>query len=289
MEDLGMMDDRKQKMPDAILPGERVQAVTLDSIRPFRGHPFKVREDADMEALKESIRTSGVITPAVVRPLPEGGYEMVSGHRRLAACRVLGLEKMPVIVREMDDDTATLMMVDANRQREKILPSERAFAYRMRMEALQQCGHYVRAMEEETGERFKQVQRYIRLTYLIPGLLELVDEDRMGIIPGVELSYLTEEEQGYVLQAIETEGMIPSVAQAKEMRACAARGELDLETPLDILYAGKGKQRERLILSMDRFAEYFPIDATPREIEDELVSLLRQREREKTCRHDYER
>ena len=289
MEDLGMMDGRKQKTPDVILPGERVQAVTLDSICPFRGHPFKVREDADMEALKESIRTSGVITPAVVRPLPEGGYEMVSGHRRLAACRVLGLEKMPVIVREMDDDTATLMMVDANRQREKILPSERAFAYRMRMEALLQRGHYVRAMEEETGERFKQVQRYIRLTWLIPGLLELVDEDRMGIIPGVELSYLSEEEQGYVLQAIETEGMIPSVAQAKEMRACAARGELDLEKPLDILYAGKGKQRERLILSMDRFAEYFPIDATPREIEDELVSLLRQREREKAHRHEHER
>ena len=284
-----MMDGRKQKTPDVILPGERVQAVTLDSICPFRGHPFKVREDADMEALKESIRTSGVITPAVVRPLPEGGYEMVSGHRRLAACRVLGLEKMPVIVREMDDYTATLMMVDANRQREKILPSERAFAYRMRMEALQQRGHYVRAMEEETGERFKQVQRYIRLTWLIPGLLELVDEDRMGIIPGVELSYLSEEEQGYVLQAIETEGMIPSVAQAKEMRACAARGELDLEKPLDILYAGKGKQRERLILSMDRFAEYFPIDATPREIEDELVSLLRQREREKAHRHEHER
>ena len=284
-----MMDGRKQKTPDVILPGERVQAVTLDSIRPFRGHPFKVREDADMEALKESIRLNGVITPAVVRPLPEGGYEMVSGHRRLAACRALGLKKMPVIVREMDDDTATLMMVDANRQREKILPSERAFAYRLRMEALQQRGHYVRAMEEETGERFKQVQRYIRLTWLIPGLLELVDEDRMGIIPGVELSYLTEEEQGYVLQAIETEGMIPSVAQAKEMRACAARGELDLETPLDILYAGKGKQRERLILSMDRFAEYFPIDATPREIEDELVSLLRQREREKAHRHEHER
>ena len=284
-----MMDGRKQKTPDAILPGERVQAVTLDSIRPFHSHPFKVREDADMEALKESIRTSGVITPAVVRPLPEGGYEMISGHRRMAACRALGLEKMPVIVREMDDDTATLMMVDANRQREKILPSERAFAYRMRMEALQQRGHYVRAMEEETGERFKQVQRYIRLTWLIPGLLELVDEDRMGITPGVELSYLSEEEQGYVLQAIETEGMISSVAQAKEMRACAARGELDLEKPLDILYAGKGKQRERLILSMDRFAEYFPIDATPREIEDELVSLLRQKEREKAHRHEHER
>lgn len=284
-----MMDGRKQKTPDSILPGERVQAVSLDSIRPFRNHPFKVREDADMEALKESIRTSGVITPAVVRPLPEGGYEMVSGHRRMAACRALGLKKMPVIVRELDDDTATLMMVDANRQREKILPSERAFAYRMRMEALQQRGHYVRAMEEETGERFKQVQRYIRLTYLIPGLLELVDENRMGIIPGVELSYLSEDEQGYVLQAIETEGLIPSVAQAKEMRACAARGELDLEKPLDILYAGKGKQRERLILSMDRFAEYFPFDATPREIEDELVSLLRQREREKAHRHEHER
>lgn len=284
-----MMDGRKQKTPDVILPGERVQAVTLDSICPFRGHPFKVREDADMEALKESIRTGGVITPAVVRPLPEGGYEMVSGHRRMSACRALGLEKMPVIVREMDDDTATLMMVDANRQREKILPSERAFAYRMRMEALQQRGHYVRAMEEETGERFKQVQRYIRLTWLIPGLLELVDEDRMGIIPGVELSYLTEEEQGYVLQAIETEGMIPSVAQAKEMRACAARGALDLEKPLDILYAGKGKQRERLILSMDRFAEYFPIDATPREIENKLISLL-QREREQNRHYsDHER
>ena len=284
-----MMGNRTNKNPDALLPGERVQAVSLDSIRPFRNHPFKVREDADMEALMESIRLNGVITPAVVRPLPDKGYEMISGHRRMAACRALGLEKMPVIVREMDDDTATLMMVDANRQREKILPSERAFAYRMRMEALQQRGHYVRAMEEETGERFKQVQRYIRLTWLIPGLLELVDEDRMGITPGVELSELAEEEQGYVRQAIETEGMISSVAQAKEMRACAARGELDLEKPLDILYAGKGKQRERLILSMDRFAEYFPIDATPREIENELVSLLQQREREKAHRHEQER
>ncbi len=284
-----MMDDRKQKTPDILLPGERVEAVFLSSIRPFRNHPFQVRDDADMEALMESIRLNGVISPAVVRPLPDKGYEMISGHRRMAACRALGLEKMPVLVREMDDDTATLMMVDANRQREKVLPSERAFAYRMRMEALQKRGHYVRTMEAETGENFKQVQRYIRLTWLIPSLLELVDEDRMGVIPAVELSYLTDEEQGYVLQAIETEGLIPSVAQAKEMRACAAKGELDLEKPLDILYAGKGKQRERLILSMDRFAEYFPIDATPREIEDELVSLLRQREREKAHRYEQER
>jgi ParB family chromosome partitioning protein len=211
---------------------------------------------------------------------------MISGHRRMAACRALGLEKMPVIVRELDDDTATLMMVDANRQREKVLPSEKAFAYRMRMEALQKRGHYVRTMEKETGENFKQVQRYIRLTYLIPELLSLVDDSRMGIIPAVELSYLTEEEQRHVLQAIETEGMIPSVAQAKEMRACAAKGELDLEKPLDILYAGKGKQRERLILSMDRLSPFFPADATPREIENELVSLLRQRERVKTHHHE---
>ena len=284
-----MMNDRKQKTLDAILPGERVQAVSLSSIHPFRCHPFQVREDAELEALKESIRLNGVISPAVVRPLPGGGYEMISGHRRMAACRALGLEKMPVIVRELDDDTATLMMVDANRQREKVLPSEKAFAYRMRMEALQKRGHYVRTMETETGENFKQVQRYIRLTYLIPELLSLVDDGRMGIVPADELSYLTEEEQGYVLQAIEAEGIIPSVAQAKEMRACAARGELDLEKPLDILYAGKGKQRERLILSMDRFAEYFPIDATPREIEDELVSLRRQREREKAHRYEQER
>ena len=284
-----MMDDRKQKTPDALLPGERVEAVFLNSIRPFRKHPFQVREGNDMEALMESIRLNGVITPAVVRPLPDKGYEMISGHRRIAACRALGLEKMPVIVRELDDDTAALMMVDANRQRENILPSERAFAYRMRMEALQQCGHYVRTMEAETGENFKQVQRYIRLTYLIPELLSLVDDSRMGIIPAVELSYLTEEEQRHVLQAIETEGMIPSVAQAKEMRACAARGELDLEKPLDILYAGKGKQRERLILSMDRLSPFFPADATPREIEDELVSLLRQREREKAHRYEQER
>ncbi len=157
-----MMNDRKQKTLDAILPGERVQAVSLSSILPFRCHPFQVREDAELEALKESIRLNGVISPAVVRPLPEVGYEMISGHRRMAACRALGLEKMPVIVRELDDDTATLMMVDANRQREKVLPSEKAFAYRMRMEALQKRGHYVRTMEAETGENFKQVQRYER-------------------------------------------------------------------------------------------------------------------------------
>ena len=269
--------------------GELVQAVDLETIRPFHDHPFHVNNDAELEALKESIRENGILTPAVVRPKGDGTYEMISGHRRMAACKALGLSKMPVIVREMDDDTATLMMVDSNRQREHLLPSEKAFAYRMRMEALSRRGHYVRDMERETGENGKMIQRYIRLTYLIQPLLTLVDEGKMGITPAVELSYLTKEEQEYVLQAIETEQIIPSVAQAKELRAYAAKGELDLETPLDVFYAGKGKQREKLILSMDRFEPYFPIDATPREIEDKLVSLL-QREREQNRRRsDYER
>ena len=272
-----------------VTQGELVQAVDLSLIRPFHDHPFHVNDDAEMEALKESIRDSGLLTPAIVRPKSDGTYEMISGHRRMAACKALGLNKMPVIVRELDDDTATLMMVDANRQREHLLPSEKAFAYRMRMEALSRRGHYVRDMERETGENGKMIQRYIRLTYLIPPLLRLVDENKMGITPAVELSYLAEEEQEYVLQAIETEEIIPSVAQAKEMRACAAKGELDLEKPLDILYEGKGKQREKLILSMDRFEPYFPIDATPREIENKLISLL-QREREQNRRRsDHER
>ena len=248
-----------------------------------------MRNDDDMDQLVASIKERGIITPVMLRKKEDGRYEMISGHRRMAACKALGLNKMPVIVRELDDDTATLMMVDANRQREHLLPSEKAFAYRMRMEALSRRGHYVRDMERETGENGKMIQRYIRLTYLIQPLLRLVDENKMGITPAVELSYLAEEEQEYVLQAIETEEIIPSVAQAKEMRACAAKGELDLEKPLDILYEGKGKQREKLILSMDRFEPYFPIDATPREIENKLISLL-QREREQNRRRsDHER
>ena len=282
-------------------PGELIQAIPLSLIQPFPDHPFRVEEGDELEQLKQSIRENGVMSPAIVRPQAGGGFQMISGHRRMAACKALGLERMPVIVREMDDDTATAMMVEANLQREKILPSEKAFAYKMRAEALQRrkksdernaargVNRITAQIGSETGESYKTVQRFIRLRELIPPLLELVDQAQLGPVAAVELSYLPKNEQRYVLTAIGSEQATPSPAQAKELRRLSSAGELTEEAALTVMISGKGKAPEKLTIPMDKLCRFFPKDATPRRMEDEIIGLLEQREKKRRRDRQMER
>lgn len=268
--------------------GEKVTNIAIDQIHPFPNHPFQVNDDEAMERLKESISLNGVLTPATVRQLPDGSFQMVSGHRRMAACKALGMEKMPVIVREMDDITATLTMVDSNRQRESLLPSEKANAYKMRQDALKsrsvgqvvpQGGRTTEQIGNETGESYKTVQRFIRLTKLIPPLLQMVDEGKMGMIPAVELSYLPTKEQEAVLSAIEAEQSVPSLAQAKALRKSYVEDEFTDDIPLCVLSDSKWKPAEKLTLPMERFAKFFPKDATPKQMEQAILEGLELRQK----------
>ena len=216
---------------------ERVQNIPLSELHPFKDHPFKVQNNEEMERMIESIRKVGAITPALARPLPDGGYELISGHRRLVACQVLGIETMPVIVREMSDDEAVIAMVDANLQRETILPSEKAFAYKMKLEAIKhqgiassQVGKKLLSIEkvgEDNGESRNQVHRYIRLTYLIPELLSMVDENKIAFNPAVEISYLDQSEQRVLLDAMELNDCTPSHAQSIRLKKLSQDGVLD--------------------------------------------------------------
>ena len=216
---------------------ERVQNIPLSELHPFKDHPFKVQNNEEMERMIESIRKVGAITPALARPLPDGGYELISGHRRLAACQVLGIETMPVIVREMSDDEAVIAMVDANLQRETILPSEKAFAYKMKLEAIKhqgvasaQVGQKLLSVEivaDDAGESRNQIKRYIRLTYLIPELLSMVDENKIAFNPAVEISYLEQSEQRVLLDAMELNDCTPSHAQSIRLKKLSQDGVLD--------------------------------------------------------------
>ena len=213
---------------------ERVQNIPLSELRPFKDHPFKVQNNEEMERMIESIRKVGAITPALARPLPDGGYELISGHRRLAACQVLGIETMPVIVREMSDDEAVIAMVDANLQRETILPSEKAFAYKMKLEAIKhqgvasaQVGQKLLSVEivaDDAGESRNQIKRYIRLTYLIPELLSMVDDNKIAFNPAVEISYLEQSEQRVLLDAMELNDCTPSHAQSIRLKKLSQDG-----------------------------------------------------------------
>lgn len=287
-----------RNMPD----GETIQAIPLTSIRPFNNHPFHVTEDEALEQLKESIRENGVLSPAIVRPLSDGGFEMISGHRRMAACRAMGFEMIPAVIRELDDDTAILMMLDANMQRERLLPSEKAFAYKMQMEVLQRQGRApvptspgmdgnrtTARIGEQAGESYKTVQRFIRLTKLIPSLLEWVDQSKLGIVPAVELSYLPKEEQWYVLTAMESEQSSPSLSQAKELRCLSSGGKLTEDAALTVFLSGKGKAQEKLSLPMDRLSRFFPKNATPRQMQEEILYLLEQREKKRKRDRQMER
>ena len=276
---------------------EKVQRIPLSELRPFKDHPFKVQNNEEMERIVESIRKVGVLSPGLARPLEDGGYELVSGHRRLAACQALGLEDMPVVIREMTDDEAVIAMVDANLQREHILPSEKAFAYKMKLEALshqgqtsvqlgQKSSRSVVANDANTSET--QVQRYIRLTSLIPELLAKVDEGRIAFNPAVELSYLSEEQQRQLLTAMETNQCTPSHAQAIQLKKAAQAGTLDAAAIQALMRQEKPNQQEQIKLKREDFRSFFPPRYTNEEIRRDILKglelLKRQRERSRDAR-----
>ena len=277
---------------------EKVQRIPLAELRPFKDHPFKVQNNEEMERITESIRKVGVLSPGLARPLEGGGYELVSGHRRLAACQALGLEDMPVVIREMTDDEAVIAMVDANLQREHILPSEKAFAYKMKLEAIKHQGSTSRQVGEkllsvtkvshESDDSERQVQRYIRLTSLIPELLTKVDEGRIAFNPAVELSYLSEEQQSQLLTAMETNQCTPSHAQAIQLKKAAQAGTLDAAAIEALMQQEKPNQQEQIKLKREDFRSFFPPRYTNEEIRRDILKglelLKRQRERGRDAR-----
>ena len=274
---------------------EKVQRIPLAELRPSKDHPFKVQNNEEMERIVESIRKVGVLSPGLARPLEGGGYELVSGHRRLAACQALGMEDMPVVIREMTDDEAVIAMVDANLQREHILPSEKAFAYKMKMDALShqgqtsgQVGQKWTREEVSDSDSGRQVQRYIRLTSLIPELLAKVDEGRIAFNPAVELSYLSEEQQRQLLTAMETNQCTPSHAQAIQLKKAAQAGTLDAAAIQALMRQEKPNQQEQIKLKREDFRSFFPPRYTNEEIRRDILKglelLKRQRERSRDAR-----
>lgn len=277
---------------------ERVKDIPLTELHPFKDHPFKIQNDDEMKRLVESIQKFGTLTPALARPLPEGGYELISGHRRLAACQVLGVETMPVIVREMTDDEAVIAMVDANLQREHILPSEKAFAYKMKLDAIKHQGKAsvqvaekllsVEKVADDAGESKDQVRRYIRLTYLIPELLEMVDENKIAFNPAVEISYLEQSEQRVLLNAMEFNDCTPSHAQSIRMKKLSQDGVLNDQTIYDILAEQKPNQQEQYKFKREDIRKYFPKSYTDKQVCDTVIKLLeqwqRRRERDRDSR-----
>lgn len=277
---------------------ERVKNIPLTELHPFKAHPFKIQNDEEMKRLIESIKKFGTLTPALARPLPEGGYELISGHRRLAACQVLGIETMPVIIREMSDDEAVIAMVDANLQRGHILPSEKAFAYKMKLDAIKHQGKAsvqvaekllsVEKVADDAGESKDQVRRYIRLTYLIPELLEMVDENKIAFNPAVEISYLDQSEQRVLLNAMELNDCTPSHAQAIRLKKLSQEGVLQDQTIYDILAEQKPNQQEQYKFKREDIRKYFPKNYTDKQICDIVIKLLeqwqRRRERDRDSR-----
>lgn len=257
---------------------ENVQSIPIKEIQPFRNHPFTVADNEDMAKIVESIGKVGTITPLLARPLPDGGYELISGHRRLEACRKLRLDTIPVIVREMTDDEAVIAMVDANLQREHILPSEKAFAYKMKLEAISHqgkaCGQVVHKSRDtvSNNDSGRQVQRYIRLTKLIPQLLKMVDEERIAFSVGVELSYLDEYEQQDLLEAIELEDKTPSLSQAIQMKKLSQSGRLDSKIIERIISEDKSNQREKISFQYDELSKYFP-KCSPQEVQRRMMKM----------------
>lgn len=277
---------------------ERVKEIPLNELHPFKEHPFKIQNDDEMKRLIESIQKFGTLTPALARPLQEGGYELISGHRRLAACQVLGIETMPVIIREMSDDEAVIAMVDANLQREHILPSEKAFAYKMKLDAIKhqgvasaQVGQKLLSVEkvaEDAGESRNQVKRFIRLTYLIPELLSMVDENKIAFNPAVEISYLDQSEQRALLSAMELNDCTPSHAQSIRLKKLSQDGVLNEQTIYDILAEQKPNQQEQFKFKREDIRKYFPKSYTDKQVCDTVIKLLeqwqRRRERDRDSR-----
>ena len=272
--------------------GEHVIMLPLDAIHPFKNHPFRIVDDEDMQKTAESIREYGVLVPAIVRPLENGEYEMISGHRRRYASMLAGKETMPVIVREMDDDTATIFMVDSNLQREHILPSERAKAYQMKVEAIKHQGQK-RSVEttsrqvvgkleaaaligDEIGQSGRQVQRFMRLNNLIPEILDMVDEKKIAFNPAVELSYLKPEEQREFLEAMDYAQTTPSVSQAQRIKKLSQQGQSSLEAMCEVMDEVKKPPDEKLVIKSDVLRKYFPKSYTPQQMEAVIMNLLEQ-------------
>lgn len=277
---------------------ERVKEIPLYELHPFKDHPFKIQNNEEMKRLIESIKKFGTITPALARPLPEGGYELISGHRRLAACQVLGIETMPVIIREMSDDEAVIAMVDANLQRETILPSEKAFAYKMKLDALNHQGVTSRQLGEkllsvtqiskDNNESERQIHRYIRLTYLISELLSMVDENKIAFNPAVEISYLERSEQQVLLDAMEQNDCTPSHAQAIRLKKLSQDGVLESQMIYEVMAEQKPNQQEQIKFKREEIQQYFPPKYSNEQMRKDIIKglelLKRQRERNRDAR-----
>ena len=267
----------------------RAEYLPIQKLRPFEGHPFKVTDNEEMDQLVWSVLTQGLLTPLVVRPLPNGDYEVVSGHRRLHACKKAGIETVPALITDMNRDAATIALVDSNLHREKILPSEKAFAYKMKLEAMNrqgqrtdltsaQVGRKLETAEiigEQSGESRNQVRRYIRLTNLIPSILQMVDEGKIALTPAVELSYLTETEQADLLETMESEDCTPSLSQAQQLKALSQRGELTMDDIFNLLCQPKANQKEKVSFFRDDIRSFFPPHYSTARMQSTIVELLK--------------
>ena len=293
LDDLFSTEETRQEA-QADAEREKVRMIPLDELHPFAHHPFKVKDDEAMQDTVESVKAYGVLVPAIARPREEGGYELVAGHRRHRASLLAGLAEMPVIVRELDDDEATIIMVDSNLQRETLLPSERAFAYRMKLEALKHQGERRdltssqvgtklnradKLLAEQVGSSRNQIQRFIRLTYLVPPLLDMVDEHKVAFNPAVELSYLTSEEQTALLDAMDSEQSTPSLSQAQRLKKFSQEGRLSEDIMRAILSEEKKPEVGKITLSSDKLRRYFPKSFTPQQMEQTIFRLLEQWQR----------
>ena len=273
---------------------EQVQQIPIGELFPFKNHPFKVLDDESMQRTVESVEQYGVLSPLIARPRPEGGYEIISGHRRQHAAQLAGLDALPVIVRQMDDDAAVLLMVDSNLQRENILPSERAFAYKMKLEALKNQGARsdltsgqivqksklsIERVAEDAGEGYKTVQRFIRLTNLIPELLDMVDEKKIAFNPAVELSYLDESQQRDFLEAMNDTQNAPSLSQALRLKKLAQEGHFSYDVAFAVMGEEKKDELDKVVIKNDTLRKYFPRSYTPKQMEDTIIKLLDQWQR----------
>ena len=275
---------------------EQVQQISIEELFPFKNHPFKVLDNESMQRTVESVEQYGVLSPLIARPRPEGGYEIISGHRRQHAAQLAGLDALPVIVRQMDDDAAVLLMVDSNLQRENILPSERAFAYKMKLEALKNqgarsdltCGQFGHKLigakardivADESGDNARNVQRFIRLTSLIPELLDMVDEKKIAFNPAVELSYLDESQQRDFLEAMNDTQNAPSLSQAQRLKRLAQEGHFSYDVAFAVMGEEKKDELDKVVIKNDTLRKYFPRSYTPKQMEDTIIKLLEQWQR----------
>ena len=273
---------------------EQVQQIPIGELFPFKNHPFKVLDDESMQRTVESVEQYGVLSPLIARPRPEGGYEIISGHRRQHAAQLAGLNTLPVIVRQMDDDAAVLLMVDSNLQRENILPSERAFAYKMKLEAIKNQGARsdltsgqivqksklsIERVAEDAGEGYKTVQRFIRLTNLIPELLDMVDEKKIAFNPAVELSYLDTNQQRDFLEAMNDTQNAPSLSQAQRLKKLAQEGHFSYDVAFAVMGEEKKDELDKVVIKNDTLRKYFPRSYTPKQMEDTIIKLLEQWQR----------